>query len=221
MSENISFYQKDSDVNFHVVKEDDGLIRTYIETDKRLGETMDEQLKIYEKITGKALSELTGYEADEEIREYAKNVILEAGKIAEALKNAAYKDFSYESANCGTVFITPCAYGDVNSIDDVEYYLTNDEVVDSSESIYTLASNIVQYNVLKKELESEKDRLYDFYVKNVRPIEDIPREDLTDDEKGTMSFYSDWHKDIYRHRPRTGQDECKKQYEAREEEREM
>lgn len=214
MSENIVFHREKENADFHIVKENNGMIRTYVDGLKRPDNCSIEKFrKICEKITGEALSDLSECDIDPTIKDYAVNVVLQAGKIAEALKDAGYGEFDLEIRGGESIHVTPCAYGETKGLDDIEYYLTDDPVADGTDSIYTLASRIVQYDIYEKELENEKDKLYEFYIKNIRPIEDIDYDDQTDAQRNVMEYYSDWHKDVYYHRPRNDSDECKKRYE--------
>ncbi len=211
---NISIPMKERNATFHIVKDTDGLMRTYLEAEAHLPfNSFDERAKFKEVATGEGLAKAVKHE-NLEIREYARNVLDEAKRFIAALKKANYKKFDYKSGDV-SVFITPCVSGmnPPKTITDIEYYLANDNIIYGTDSIYELAERVVMYDKYLEREEADKNKLMDFYVKEVRPLLGKSYDDMTMDERSTMGNYSDWHKDLYGFRPRNGWDKCEESYE--------
>jgi hypothetical protein len=145
----------------------------------------------------------------EPTRAFAQNVFAIGNQIMQMAKNNNYKEFDYYlDSECGhrVICISPCCYDGKT----LEYFLTNDDAVCSDSTVYRLASNVVKLNDVERKLEQEKERLQEFYEKKIMPCEGFPFEFLTEEEKTNRDTFSDWHKELYRYRPRGEDNECRK-----------
>ena len=111
------------------------------------------------------------------------------------------------------VLIEPCGYEIDDTLESVEYYMTDSNIVEGYDKLCKIAEEIVNYDALVKDAENEKLRLQKFYDTKIRPIEEKPAEERTDEEEDARSFFSNWHRDVYGHRPHTGRNECAKFHE--------
>ena len=73
-----------------------------------------------------------------------------------------------------------------------DYFLSNDEVVNSGSSLMTMAQNIFNYKDIELSNEQDKFEIAKWYVEN---------KDNHDALYGEGSIFSDWYKDNFHHRP--------------------
>ncbi len=91
--------------------------------------------------------------------------------------------------NGDRVTITPCGYKDITSIDDVEFFLMDSGKVNfcGGESLTYVAKCISEY----------EDRL----AEDARAVESLKKYIREHGERSNWDVVSDWHKDIFGHRP--------------------
>ena len=94
--------------------------------------------------------------------------------------------------NGDEVVITPCAYGDINSFDAVEYYLVDSPSVNlcGSRTLDGVAKELLGYADALKQMDVEVEAL----KKHIRKW----------GEESDWDFVSDYHKDLFGHRPHVG-----------------
>lgn len=86
--------------------------------------------------------------------------------------------------------------------DNIEFYLvTEGTVLDDEDSIFKLASNIVNIDEVIRCREEEKESLQAFYETYIHDIRNMDYRDMTAQQRENMNTFSDWHKDVYKHRP--------------------
>lgn len=152
---------------------------------------------------------------DERTRNWATAVLEKANEILNAVISNNGKDTSIPLPNGKAVVLTPCLT-DINETDkitrkDIEYILSNDSVVASSHNIFELAASIVNYDKLEKCLDGEKKKLQNYYETYIYPFRNIPHSERTEQLEKDIDFFSDWHKELYGHRPHTDdRNECLK-----------
>lgn len=150
------------------------------------------------------------------ISRWADSVLKQVEEMEQHLKENGYTDKSFKvsTPNGTEITIQPCVYKSEGKRSDIEYYLTNDFIIDGQENLYKLAECLVNYEELTKSHDNSQKELQKYYEEKVLPIGDKLFDDMTRDEQNVMEYFSDWHKDVYGHRPHTGQNECEKQYNA-------
>lgn len=105
-----------------------------------------------------------------------------------------------EKANFSTIYITmkynddvieitPCCWGEKNSLETCEYFLMNSTVVNlyGAETLREVATTIANYEHIVKDAQSEIIELKNHIKKY--------------GEKTDWQWVSDWHKDLFGHRP--------------------
>jgi len=172
---------------------------------------MYNQTRMDEKEREIALAKVIQHEI-EKGNDWAKDMKETAITVWNMMKAEGGK-ITYPLSDCD-VCISPCVYDidknfDDVQLQDVEFYLVYSHVVNGGHSIFDVTSSLVNYEQVKANHEKSKSDLQSFYEKNVMPIEDKSFDDMTEDEKDIMGTFSDWHKDIYGHRPRSYNNECK------------
>ena len=127
----------------------------------------------------------------------------------ECLKtNIELSDFSEEQyitlPSGKEVYFRLCTYADkIGSFKDIDYYLTYDNNFNSSESLSFLAANAVNMDAVEKQNQKSKEDLITYYQeKDTAELLETPHELLTEEDHDTLSFFSDWHKDVFGYRPR-------------------
>ena len=102
------------------------------------------------------------------------------------------------------VCITPCIY-DKEIKDaapaDIEYYLVHDDVIDGGNTIFNVCNGIVNYGKELELHESDIIELQKFFDKHCKEAWGKPYNELSEEERDALSFFSDWHKDVYGYRP--------------------
>lgn len=167
-----------------------------------------------DKVLEEALAKVIQHEV-EKGNEWAKNMKETAMTVWNMIKEEGGA-IDYPLSDCD-VHISPCIYDYEKSIHeaelkDIEYYLVYSNVVNGGRTIFELTTSLVNYEQIKGNYEKSMNSLQEFYESKILPIEDKPRDELTEEDRENFGTYSDWHKDIYGHRPRTGNDECQKAY---------
>ncbi len=142
-----------------------------------------------------------------DVKKWATAVLENADSIEHNMQNSATSSFYVGDEYDGSlVAISPVllkpemAYKEATR-NDVEYWLTDDNVVSSDSSIYKLAVSLTNYEALINCLNKDKQELQHFYEEEIMPILDIPYENKTEEQKDLMGHFSDWYKDIYGRRP--------------------
>lgn len=216
-------------LQFNAVREENGVNRSWIDGKRGCmdGVFIDARYKLMELATEIGLKKLSESNiACPELRDWAKQVCEMSKEVAEkAIASDGRNIFSFVvDTNHGKEEITlnPCTDGwdKPKSLSDIEYYLVSDEVIESGSNLYEIIGRALCYDALEKRLDNSKDELQKFYEETIRPIEDKMEKarqenrpaNLTEEEEEARGTFSDWHKDIYGHRPRTGNNECEKIY---------
>lgn len=92
------------------------------------------------------------------------------------------------------ITIKPCSYDDtITSEEQVDYFLTHDNIVYGGDTLDNVAEQILNYDKLKQDMEDSKRELHEYYVA------------YNDTDEMDWGYYSDWHKDVYGYRPRHGE----------------
>lgn len=80
---------------------------------------------------------------------------------------------------------------------DIMMYAPESHYLQPTESLFQLAAEIVNVNLLKDAHEKEKEHLQAFYDTLIAPLKEIPIEDATREDIKTAMMYADWYKDLY------------------------
>ena len=167
--------------------------------------------------------------------------------VKEFVKNN-WDDTSVTVDTGDVVWITPCGYGTISSLEDCEYFLMNSDVVYlcGHDHIDGVVETLNKFDELKQESYSEEEKLREFFNEHLRyateedwalagkvfdvlykmeraSTEHKSWHDFADAHMGEVadtlgitveyakkmhdlssdaSWYSDWYKDVYGHRPR-------------------
>lgn len=176
--------------------------------------------KVGEKAVGEALEILSQSPAvSSETQEWCKKVLEQANKIIDEFKKTDFQKpvevFINEDT---TISLQAFAYNygePAHDINEIEGYDTDSMIIGGGgQSIYNYAAEIVNYDALVKENDKAIEDLQKFYDTKIYPFKDISYDERTEEQQENFSFFSDWHKDIYYHRPHDEQsNECFKKHE--------
>lgn len=144
-----------------------------------------------------------------EISDWASKVLATYSQIKTQIEESGYAKEQEILLNSGEkIYLSLCSYGKIESLDDVDFFLTGCGFV-SSESLYTIACNIVNEDKTREFMKEDKERLFSFYQdEDIEYLMQSPYDLLSEKDKDTLSFFSDWHKDVYGYRPRELANEC-------------
>lgn len=148
----------------------------------------------------------------DELSDWAQKVLDNYNMLKEQIVKSGFAKEQSISLSSGTKLdITLCSYGDIKDFSDIDYYMTNSEVIYSDESLFRIAENIVNEEKTKKFIEDDKAKLFSYYqAENLEHLLQMPYKSLDDMQIDTVSFFSDWHKDVYGYRPRGLKNECQR-----------
>lgn len=106
------------------------------------------------------------------------------------------------------VHIKPCIY-DKEIKDatpaDIEYYFVYDDVVNGGDTIFDVCKSIVNYDKELELYQSDIIELQKFFDEHCKEAWNKPYNELSEEEHQNLSFFSDWHKDVYGYRPRNSE----------------
>lgn len=180
--------------------------------------------KAAERSVGEALEILSQSPAvSQETQKWCKDVLKQANELIEKFKAVDFdKPVEVSIGDGETISIRAFAYNygePAHDISEIEGYSTDNDVITGGGSdIYKYAADIINYDALQRENEKDKDDLQKFYDTKIRPFEDMPLSALTEEQREDRDMFSDWHKDLYFHRPHDEQsNECFKKHEEIEE----
>ncbi len=168
-----------------------------------------------EKAGLEAIASSDSPEVSDTAKDFAKSVLKVADQILEKAEMKGFKEFEFPvetKDGIAAISIKPCCDYEDGVI---EFFLTNDDRVDSNDTAYELASDAVKIDSVERSLEEDKAHLQSFYETKIAHCIDKPRETLTQEERDNLSTFSDWHKDVYHHRPYDDRNECRKIMEQR------
>ena len=161
----------------------------------------------------------------ENLQTWAGKVLDKAEEIRAALEKNGYEDISVSVKEDYRIKISPMANGiePPKKLEDVDYFLTHDYLVGGNACLYLLAADIVNYDTLQKEQDRSEEDLQAFYEEKISTFIHDPAETWTTEQRDAYNYFSDYHKDVYGHRPYNGNNECQKKMDekAQEEEREV
>ncbi len=119
-------------------------------------------------------------------------------RVAQELRNRlaanSFKEITLTmKCNGDEVTIIPCGQPyEITSFSEIEYYLVDCRLPWAGEkTIEKLAQFLLNYEDEIKDNEREKKELRKYYEKH-----------KNDRDRSWLDYYSDWHKDVYGHRPR-------------------
>lgn len=145
-----------------------------------------------------------------EIKQYASDVLEEAKSLERAFETnqnvsveLRWGDENTDLQSYENITVIACLTDNEKPAtrDNIEYYFAQSSVFGGSESIYDVASNIVNINEVVRCRELDKEALQEFYDKNIHDIRNVDFDKLTEEQRDDMSFFSDWHSGTYGHRP--------------------
>ena len=167
-------------------------------------------------INTKALLDSIQYEAlkivavsDCPIKDWAKQTLSVTEQLWETIKGHEIGEtIEYPLPNGDIISIIPCSdYANDDKIEGeikdslISFYLCDDEVVSSDESLTVIASHIVNYSEHELQLEMAKQDLQEFYDKKIYPIRNIPYKNRTEEQEENFGYFSDRYKELYGIRP--------------------
>lgn len=148
-----------------------------------------------------------------EISGWADKVLATYNQIKDRIEKSGYAKEQEILLDSGKkLYLSLCSYEEIKSLDDVEYFLVHNEFnlfCSSSESLYTIACNIVNADKTRELLEKDKKSLFSYYqAENIEQLLSLPSEDRSESQENTLSSFSDRYKDVYGHRPNGLDNEC-------------
>lgn len=180
------------------------------ECSKRLFQDNQTQMKI-EKAFLEDVVNADSEIVTDDVKAWASNVLENAQKLIDSMEFSKYKNFSFSlnEDELEIIRITPCTYSDEPAFENVEYFLTDDNVVPSDKSIYQLASNIQNYEENTKCIKQSRIDLQQFYREKVMPIEELSFKEMTEEQRDIMEEFSNRHEAVYGCKPHRS-NECAK-----------
>mgnify|MGYP003291932948 CR=1 FL=1 len=180
------------------------------ECSKRLFQDNQTQMKI-EKAFLEDVVNTDSEIVTDDVKAWASNVLENAQKLIDSMEFSKYKNFSFSlnEDELEIIRITPCTYSDEPAFENVEYFLTDDNVVPSGKSIYQLASNIQNYEENTKCIKQSRIDLQQFYREKVMPIEELSFKEMTEEQRDVMEEFSSRHEAVYGCKPHRS-NECAK-----------
>ena len=167
---------------------------------------LEDRSRASEELEEAALRYLVENRFDEAFSTWADKVLATSENLWSQFEN---NNFGETELHIGGEFfcvVAPCY--EVGKTDvrkaDIEYYLIvndNNNEISGGKSIYALANQYVNKELLHKSRISEQEELQRFYDENIYSIRNIPISTMTTEQKKLNEMYSEWHKDLYGHRP--------------------
>lgn len=157
-----------------------------------------------------------------ETKEIASEVLDVAQKYEEAIKSSGVMD-----AEVGYVLkegdfprveefsITAMLYNRDAPAErsNIEYYLTDSGLVDSTDNIYEIALQVANIAEYERCQQLDRENLQAYYVEHIHDIRNMNFKDMNEEQRSHMMFFSDWHKDVHGHRPHDDdRNECLRHY---------
>ena len=114
-------------------------------------------------------------------------------EIMNTLKANNYKETSFTLADGSVAVITPCAYADITTETDIEFYLVDCEGLPylSDDRLEKVTENFNNILELRNKQDESKIQLRKFFASH----------EANGWDSDSWGMYSDWHKDIYGYRP--------------------
>ena len=114
--------------------------------------------------------------------------------LAKIFEENGYRKIAFEMNNKDMVYITPVGYGEVNTLSDVEWFLMDSDRINlcGGDNIDKIVRTINEYN-----------RLIEEHYEGIEALKSHVRKY---GRKSDMDFVSDYHKDLFGHRPHVGID---------------
>lgn len=165
----------------------------------------------FEKIKENAISTVLNEVLKiDELSEWARKVMDSYTIVADQIIKSGFANEQVVSLPNGSKLgMKLCSYGEIKDLSDIDYYITDNESIDSGESLYKIAENIVNEEKTIEFMKEDKERLFSFYQdEDIEYLMQRPYDLLSEKEIDTLSFFSDWHKDVYGYRPRELANEC-------------
>ena len=144
------------------------------------------------------------------MKQFATDVLKEVEALEKAFSENTKVNFELHWGegeevlqNFEDVTVTACLNDDEKPAtrDNIAYYLVDSERIKGTDSVFGLASDIVNINEVVRCLELDKESLQEFYDTNIHDIRNMDYRDMTAEQRDNMGMFSDWHKDIYGRRP--------------------
>lgn len=112
--------------------------------------------------------------------------------LIEKFIEARWKKIEVTCPDNVKLLITPCGYGEISSVGDVDYFLVDGDLPWlGASNITQLVETINNHAELVIEQDNEKGDLQKFYEENIE----------NNFSQENWNHYSDWHKDVYGYRP--------------------
>lgn len=173
------------------------------------------------------LSELPPAYSGEEVQAWAKETLDVANDMIHKFEEVFYgKPIKVETA-IGEITVEAMAYAYPNNAEnmsEVEAYMTNSDIIrGGGTNLYAYAAEIVNAAEVQRQHEQGVMKLQNYYDTTIAPIRaEVLKtggdshdywDKLTPEQQEAVSFYSDWHKEYFHHRPDTfaefpDRDEC-------------
>lgn len=146
----------------------------------------------------------------DELSEWARKVVDSHDMVADQIiKSGFVNEQTISLPNGSKLGMKLCSYGEIKDLSDIDYYITNSESIDSEETLYQIAENIVNEEKIIEHIKEDKERIFSFYQdEDIEYLMQRPYGLLSEKEIDTLSFFSDWYKDLYGRRPKGVDNEC-------------
>ena len=155
-----------------------------------------------------------------EISDWANDVLTTYSQIKTQIEESGYaKEQEVLLGSGEKLYLSLCSYGEIKSLDNIVYFLVDNEFglfCSSSESLYTIASNIINVDREKELLEQDKKNIFSYYQdEDIEQLLSLPLNNRSEKQEDILSFFSDWHKDVYGYRPRGLDNKCQHQLDQK------
>ncbi len=162
---------------------------------------LEEKEQLIEEAEGEALQSFsTDSCVPSDIAEWCEKVYDLAKLAYNAMSSQNFQSIDF-TVNHITIGITPIKSENSLISKTVEYYLSDDELIGDSNSLYQIASRLQNYDKHSKERERQKEMLQDFFEEKILPLIKKSSFELTAEQKTDFQLFSDWHKSVYGNRP--------------------
>lgn len=182
------------------------------------GEEINEDLcleaktRASEELEEIALRYLSENRFDEAFSAWADNVLATSEELWSQFQKNEFRETELYVGDDFFCVVAPCYEVGKKAINkaDVEYYLVvGDSEISGGKSIYDLANQYVNKDLLHESRINEQNELQRFYDENIYPIRNTPPAKLTAEQKRLNTLYVNWHNDLYGYPPHSkSQDVC-------------
>lgn len=168
------------------------------------------QMDVYDAVIDEVLKvKHLNYSAD--VTEHFEKLVKACDKLFESAQKNNYEEFTFDASGHKFTVKPSLEWGADKKPSNVDYWMVYSNTIIGSDNYWKLCEDFVNVeNILERE-EKSKNRLIDVYITKLLPMDFIPYNLMTNEQKERYGdcCFSDWHKDVFGHRPHSdAQNEC-------------